>query len=141
MKSWRFFVTSAFILATAAILACTSKTEKRSAQVAEGNQQIRAAAAVQSDLELNFKLSLGDARFEWNKLSRSQRQTVKEKLAEYVAAVTRTFEIDAKKGLYLTKKEILQKQLDGAMALQKSLETFERTYGENFEPQKPKDHA
>lgn len=140
MKSWRFFVTSAFILATAAILACTAKTEKRSAQVIEGNQQIRAASAAQNGL-LSFKISLTETSFDWNKLSKSERQVAKEKLAEYVAAVTRTFEIDAKKGLYVTKKEVLQKQLDGAMALQKSLENFERTYGENFEPQKPKDHA
>ena len=141
MKSWRFFVTSAFILATAAFLACTAKTEKRSAQVIEGNQQIKTAATVQADLQLNFKISLNESAFDWNKLSKSARQSAKEKLAEYVASVTRTFEIDAKKGLYLTKKEVLQKQLDGAMILQKSLENFERTYGENFEPQKPKDHA
>jgi type IV pilus biogenesis protein CpaD/CtpE len=142
MKSKRFLVTSVLFFGTLALVACTSKTDKRSAQVDDGNRQIKAAAVAQNELAAKFNIALSDpAKFDWNKLSKNDRQSVKEKLAEYVSAVTRTFEIDAKKGLYLTKKEILQRQLDSAMGLQKSLENFERVYGENFEPKKSNDHA
>lgn len=140
MKFGRFFVTSVFILGTAALIACTSKTDKRSAQVSEGNQQLQVAGSAQSALTAQFKISLdeGQKKFDWNSLSRDDRQSAKEKLAEYVSAVTRTLAIDAKKGLYLTQKDMVQQQLDRAMVLQKSLESFESTYGENFEPKKPK---
>jgi hypothetical protein len=138
VKSWRFFVTNVLILGTAVLLACTAKGEKRTNQVSEGNQRIQAAASAQNELNLRYKIEFG-AKFDWNKLSKDERQGAKEKLAEYVSAITRTFEIDAKKGVYLTEKEVLQKQLDSAMALQKSLENFERVYGENFEPKKAKD--
>jgi hypothetical protein len=147
MKTTRFFVTAALILGTAAFVACNRKTDKRTSQFQEGNQQIQAAAGAQSDLAAQFKISLDSASgFNWNSLSKDQRQSAKEKLAGYVSAVTRTFEIDAKKGLYITKKEVLQQQLNQAMSLQKSLENFESVYGENFEPKKledqnPKDHA
>ncbi len=142
MKSARFFVTSVMILGTAAFLACTSKTDKRSVHVSEGNRQIKVAAAVQTELAAKYNMVLSaPAKFDWNKLSKNERQGAKEKLAEYVSAVTRTFEIDAKQGLYLTNKEILQKSLESAMGLQKSLENFERVYGENYEPKKSKDHA
>lgn len=142
MKSGRFFVTNVLILGTAAFLACTSKTDRRSVQVNEGNQQIKAATVVQSELAAKYDIVLStSAKFDWNKLSKKDRQVAKEKLAEYVSAITRTFEIDAKKGLYLTKKEVLQRDLESAMGLQKSLENFERVYGENYEPEKSNDHA
>lgn len=136
MKIGRFFVTSVFILATAAFVACTSKSDKRSAQVTEGNQQLQVAASAQTSLESQFKISLNDTKktFDWNSISRTARQSAKEKLADYVSAVTRTLAIDAKKGLYLTQKELVQQQLAQAMVLQKSLETFESTYGETFDP-------
>ena len=142
MKSGRFFVTSVLILGTAAFLACTGKTDQRAAQVNEGNRQIQTAAAVQTELNTKYKVSLDAMNaFDWNALSKNDRQVVRERLAEYVSAVSRTFEIDAKKGLYITQKEVLQRHMDNAILLQKSLEQFERTYGENFEPKKPADHA
>ena len=142
MKSGRFFVTSVLILGIAVLLACTSKTDKRSVQVNEGNQQIKAATVVQNELATKYAIVLSASnKFNWSKLNKNERQVAKEKLAEYVSAITRAFELDAKKGLYLTKKEILQQSLESAMGLQKSLENFERVYGENFEPQKAKDHA
>lgn len=135
MKPGRIFVTNVLILATAAFLACTSKSDKRSAQVKEGNKQIEAASAAQGELNAKFKVSLAsESRIDFNRLSKADRQTLKETLAGYVSAVTRTLEIDAKKGIYLTQKEVVQKQLGVAMNLQKSLENFERTYGENFDP-------
>lgn len=142
MISWRFLVTNVLILATAAFLAGHRKADKKTAQVDEGNRQIQTAFAARSDLDAKFNLLIGSKdAFDWNALSKADRQMAKEKLAEYVSAVTRTFEIDAKSGLYLTEKEILRQQLESAMGLQKSLESFERTYGENFDPKKPQDHA
>lgn len=148
MKSGRFFVTSVLILGIAAFTACTGKKDRREAHVKEGNQQIRTAAAVQQELATGSNIHLGNSNaaafaetFDWNQLTRDQRQTTKEKLAEFVTAVVRTLEIDSKKGIYITRKEVLQAQLNAANAYQKSLETFERTFGENFDPKATKEQT
>lgn len=128
MKSWRFFVTNVLILGIAIFVACTSKSEKRSALVREGNYQLHVASTVQTELDMKYKIRLQStsaAQVQWQQFSSAQRQEVREKLAEFVSAVVQTFEIDVKKGVYLSKKEVLQQQLDVAMALQKSLDRFE----------------
>jgi len=156
MRTGRFFVTYVLILATAVLAACTPKKEKRQAQVREGNQQIQAAARAQNELGEKYKIILvpGEVHsssgktanaqnvaedFNWHRLTREERQGAKETLAAYVTAVSRTLEIDAKKGVYMTGKEILQYQLESARAYQRSLEEFEVIYGESYNPKNPKD--
>ncbi len=141
MKLVRFFVTVVLFLGIASLFSSQMKSDPSASQVSEGNRQIKTAASLRYELAWKFNLLVDKPKYDWNKLSKADRQFAKEKLAEFISAVTRTFEIDAKKGIYLTGKEELQKQLDGAMDLRKSLDNFERTYGENFEPQKPKDHV
>ena len=128
MKTRRFFVTGVLLIViTGGFLACTSKTQKRTAQVREGNSQIQKARLTSADLQASHKISLElDTKVDWTRMNTVERQVVREKLAEFVVAISRTFEIDAKKGLYITKKEILQRQLESALALQKSLDIFEQ---------------
>lgn len=135
----RFFVTSVLALVTVLNVGCTSEKSKRSALIAEGTAHLSQAATLETDLNtrygVNLELGLG-ADFKWHRLSKAERQVIKEKLAEFVTHSVRVLELDTKKGLYVTSKEVIIAKIEQAMQIQKSLEAFENKFGENFDPKK-----
>lgn len=121
-------------------------------QIDEGNEKFNQAWEVIGELESDYQISInvlgfgrrrGGARLEpsasnynWRRLSRERRLTVKQKLAEFVTLAARILEIDTKKGVFITDedKTKVQATLQTVMAYQKSLEKYEVLMGESFEP-------
>ncbi|MBX3020636.1 MAG: hypothetical protein KF799_03075 [Bdellovibrionales bacterium] len=156
----RFFVTFVPFVCMASIVACeASHTAKKASDkaatadgkqiIAEGNEKLSKAMALQAELHKEYSIVLQEVRdqqgravktsvlaidYQWRILTKEQRRSAKEKLAQYLALSSEILELDARKGFYVTNKDQVTAARDAAYSFQKSLENFEKMVGENFEP-------
>jgi hypothetical protein len=154
VKNARFFVTVVLVLATLGVAsACdgfrASKQAQTQKQVQEGDQKLAAMSAVESDLTKR-SLFLTDAVVygrqvsaktmaeaqNWRRFSKAERGLIKESLAKYLALSNEVLGLDAKRGIYLDRKETFDAKRDAAQMYQKSIEDFEKVNGENYEPKR-----
>lgn len=163
MKITRFFVTAVLFVFTAYLMACdayhsanksTSNPSASAQQTAQlqtaraDNAKLEQAMALKTELAATFRIILDDVRdpkgqvvkgtvmavdFKWS-MSKAQRRAAKEKLTKFVALSGEILEIDARKGVYVTNTDRVIAARDAASGYLKSLETFEKIRGENFEP-------
>lgn len=141
----RILVTLSLLLGTAALaVACKpfrgkSTTEE---QVQQGDRALVQAASVEKDLA-KFNLSLlvnnPNQDYNWQKRTKAERQEMKQMLARYLTLSNTVLELDARKGLYVTRKDEVVAKRNAATERQRSLESFERIFGENYEPSKDAD--
>lgn len=152
MRTGRFFVTAVILMIIALGTVYFSGSDAASSLIQKGNSELREAEALEADLA-KYSVHLAGLQaaggkalnpqamaqaYYWPHLTRQERWQVKQKLAEYLALVQSVLEIDARRGLYLTNKEVVFGKRDAAQDFQKSLEAFEKKIGENFDP-KPED--
>lgn len=71
--------------------------------------------------------------YNWRRLSKAERTLAKQRLAQYLSMVNEILEMDARRGLYLTRKQQVLSRRDAAVSYQRSLENFEKIFGENYE--------
>lgn len=156
----RFFVTSVLILATALAIGCHNKKDKRGdlssdqkqALLKEGEDISQAMEGLRKSLDTDFHIVIDTVEtpkvlvnlggkshlklgphFNWSKLTRAQRQSAKEKLADFNSKLSRMIAIDSKKGVYVTNIEKVQYYLEQGTAFMDSLSVYEKTNGEQFE--------
>ncbi len=158
MRIARFFVTCVVLLGTLGSVACANKKDKKktdSAKIelmrAEGAAKWEQSEVLGQELAAAFRIRILDGaqrlgsgqlvdskimgqKFNWGRLTLGERQAAKEKLAQYVTAVSRLVEMDARKGVYLTYMDKVHSRYDGALAFQASLTSFEKIAGEMYEP-------
>ena len=103
----------------------------------EGNEKLTAATAIQQELNEKFKLPLTPAKLSeglWSKMSKDERRQIQGKLAQFMQLVNRALEIDSTKLMMIENRDQLLLWRDAAEAAQKSVEKFERNFGENIDP-------
>jgi hypothetical protein len=156
MKSGRFFVTSVIIFGMATVIACNGNTARqeqarrdkatqelnhRRDLVTEGNAKIKASEDIKADLANKYKLVISDdpkdlsnvAKFNWQ-IAKADRREIDGKLAQYLQLINRILEIDSMKNITIDNRDKITSSRNSAEAYQKSLEAFEKTFGQNFEP-------
>ncbi len=141
----RFFVTSVLALVTAVGVGCTSGRNQRGEFVSEGNDHLTRASAIEAGLSTRYGMNLeqkvvGIADFGWSRRSKAERQAIKENLAELLTHSVRVLELDAKAGIYVTNKEVLEAKVEHILVMQKSLRIFESKFGENYDPKGKKNY-
>ncbi len=152
MKSGRFFVTSVLIFMSVLICACKARHENHSS-VQEGAETMKRAMLLGNELDARFQLAVQVSAeksqdrqlmperahvhaYNWKRLSLAERREVKGKLNEYISLLSTVLQVDARKGVYLTNKDLVISWRDGALAYQRALENFEKIHGESFEPKR-----
>jgi hypothetical protein len=146
VKNARFFVTAVLVLATFGVgISCSGNRDRKqqqAKQVQKGTQKLAEMSAVESDLTKR-SLYLTDGLYavktmaeqqNWMRFSKADRGLIKESLAQYLALSNEVLGLDAKRGIYLDRKETFDAKREGASMYQKSIENFEKVNGENFEP-------
>lgn len=164
MKTGRFFGTAVLVLFTVLVVSCkanhhdskrghirNSKAFASNNPVQEGGEMMGKAMQIGAELGLRYQMHIQshEARdhmgqkvnnntlsqdYNWRRFTLSERNQVKGKLNQYVGLLSEILALDAKKGIYLTMKETVIGWRDGAIAYQRSLEHFEKTFGESYEP-------
>lgn len=158
MRIARFFVTCVVLLGTLSSVACGNKKDKKKTDTAtmqslkaEGAAKWEISEVLGKDLAQAYRIMILDYaqrmpsgaliesktmghKFNWGRLTLAERQAAKEKLAQYVTAVSRLVEMDARKGVYLTNMDKVRSRYEGALAFQASLTKFEEIAGEMYEP-------
>lgn len=165
MNFGRFFVTSVLALITLGSVACSkgrpseksmefSRSKNNKVLLAEGEQLLVQSDALRKELQDNFRILIADSpvqvasgvtidhktvgrEFNWARLTLTERQTAKEKLASLMTAYTRILEIDTKRGVYVTHLEKVRDRKAATESHQISLSTFERIRGEQYNPATP----
>jgi hypothetical protein len=135
MNFARFFVTSVSALVISLALSSINSGDK---SVAQGNEELKAAARVEAELNARFGLILeqapaGASEFSWIRFSLSDRQAIKEKVFAYLAHMNRVMEIDSQNGIYITGKSDLLAKMDFAQTVIRSALLFEQRFGESFQ--------
>lgn len=148
MKSARFFVTAVLIFGTlSTVVACKGGRNRKQEMVKQGDAKITEMSAVESDLEkqsIYFTPRAMNGRLmspvemaktqNWRRFSKAERGSIKASLAHYLKLSNEVLEIDAQPGVYVDRKDQFNALKNSAEKFQKSLEDFETTFGENFEP-------
>jgi hypothetical protein len=161
MNFARFFVTVVFLFGTVISMGCSDKKTGKSdpARMSSLKKEVKSKwddSDVQGrELAQAFRILILDApiravstmtlidsrlmgqKFNWGRLTFSERQTAKEKLAKYVTNISRLIEIDAKRGVYITNMDKVRSRYQGALAFQESLTFYEKAKGEQYEPANP----
>ncbi|NJL25490.1 MAG: hypothetical protein HC902_10170 [Calothrix sp. SM1_5_4] len=138
VNQWRFFVTAVLLITMGQMVACNTKSrDLKREDVRLGAEKMARARIISAELESKYSLPVAKSnagRADWSRLSKVRRNNAKELLAEYVSLLSGVLQLDAKKGIYVDHKDILIAWRDRAFDYQKSLEDFERAFGENYEP-------
>lgn len=138
----RILVTLSLLIGTAALAVACKPFQRKSSteqQRQQGDQALVQAAAVEKELAgFNLSLLVNDPKqdYNWQKRSKAERQEMKRMLARYLTLSNTVLELDARKGLYLIRKDEVVAKRNAATERQRSLEDFERVFGENYEPSK-----
>lgn len=159
MKTGRIFVIAVMLLGTAACHSSNrSPTAERDAMVAEGDQKVQDTLALETELIEDYSISLETDQallthingttfnhiaesYNWNHLSLEERRAVKQKLATLVSEFSRILEIGTHKGIYIDQRDLLEKHRQNALIFEHSLETYEKTVGESFDPKGDRTNA
>jgi hypothetical protein len=152
VKSGRFFVTTVILLAMGATVACNrnraNRERSRAELMNEGNAKIAQAQALQKQLAADFGVNITsdskglreqtlrgkDLTDKLMCLHVSARRDIQARLAQYLQLINRVIEIDAKNLITIENRDMIFTSRNSAELLQKSIEEFERTHGENFNP-------
>lgn len=130
------------------------RKKKNEALRAEGNALLAQSDVLRKELDqAPFKISISDApianpvasgkaldhktvglKYNWERLTVTERQAAKEKLAATMTALTQALEIDAKKGVWIRPIEKVKDRKAAVESYQESLGNFELQYGEQFNP-------
>jgi len=137
----RFLVTTTLLLGTLIGVGCKPFKSRVATkdQIEMGNESLAQANEVEKGLaryNLALAMPMPNLDYNWKKRTRAERQELKRMLAHYLALSNSVLELDARKGLYVTHKEAVTGKRDAASEKQRSLETFEAIFGENYEPGK-----
>lgn len=163
MKTGRFFGTTVLALITILVVSCKDNQHPKRAHVRntkafgstdpvqQGGNTMGKAMQIGAELVLRYQMQIQNHEgrdhsgqkvnsetraqdYNWRRFSLVERNEVKGKLNQYVSLVSEILALDAQKGIYLTMKESVIGWRDSAMAYQRSLEHFEKTFGENYDP-------
>jgi len=161
MNFARFFVTAVVVLNSLISIGCGDKKKRSKAdpvQISalrnEGKAKWDETETLGTELKTAYQIMILDQphrtpggamvnsklmgqKYNWHRLTLAERTLAKEKLQKYVTAISRILEIDAKKGVYVTKMATIRSRYDGALAFQNSLFNFERLLGEQYETKTP----
>lgn len=159
MNFARFFVTAVILVTSVVSVGCGDKKKAKTDPAAitalrnEGKAKWEDTELLTKELAQTYRILILDMpfrhnkltidgklmgqKFNWGRLTLSERQAAKEKLAAFITSTSRIIEIDAKKGVYVTHMDKVRSRYASALAFQTSLNLFEQNGGESFEPKNP----